>query len=100
MPDSRTSKRSRREIHVLKVDSDQLGLLAGALLATTVVAIGLYRGVGATSVLLRAAVAFLLAYVVVFFLVMYIQRLRRTELARRRRARTAPAENREGAEAE
>jgi uncharacterized membrane protein len=71
----------------LALDPDRLGMLGGALLASTVLTVGLFvRGAEITESVIRAGVVFAVGYAAVFVLVYVIRRIVDAETARIREA--------------
>ncbi|MDX9971549.1 MAG: hypothetical protein RBU21_01025 [FCB group bacterium] len=66
----------------IALDPDRLGLLAGAVAATVVLAVSLfYRNADLPTALLRSAIVLLVSYVATFILVSVIKRVMLTEIA-------------------
>lgn len=91
---------SRKRSRIVGLDSDKLGMLAGAVLATAVMIICFFRGVAWTEMLWRATIAFFGAYFVTFILVFVVLHTILGELvAARKRERAASRSSGEEEEA-
>lgn len=66
----------------IALDPDRLGLLAGAVAATIVLAVSLfYRNADLPTALLRSGIVLLVSYVATFILVSVVKRVMLTEIA-------------------
>jgi len=81
------TKSKRKGRPALLLDGDILGLAAATFIGTVVLALGLlWRDIERLTAAVRAGLAFVLTYVVVFLFVNLILRTARRELAEQRRA--------------
>ncbi len=81
---------SKKRPPIVGLDSDKLGMLAGAVLATAVMIICFFRGVPGGEVLWRVAITFVVTYAVTFVMVFVVLHTILGELvAAKRRDRAA-----------
>ena len=85
---------------IVGFDSDKLGMLAGAVLATAVMIICFFRGVPGAEVLWRVAITFVVTYAVTFVLVFVVLHTILGELVATRKRDRATARSSEEEEEE